>query len=406
MKKTKVAYLVSHPIQYQAPLLANIAKQSTIELKVFFCSNISVAQYFDKGFGRAIKWDTPLLEGYEYEFLPVLIGGSEISFARPLNYRIAWKLFTGHFDVLWIHGYNRLINWWAIIVAKIIGMKVLVRDEAWELDKSIPIIRRLSKRMFFRVLEHLCDGFLSIGTLNREYYRAYGVPDRKIFSMPYAVDNAFFQGKCHETHSNREMLRASLGMEQGRSIILFVGKLEEKKRPQDLLEAYGALSLDGIVEPNPYLIYVGDGTLADDLEKAAGERGWKSIRFLGFKNQRELPQYYDLCDVFVLPSAWAETWGLVVNEAMCAGKAIITSDHIGCHADLVKPGINGELFPAGDVNALAEKLRKLMVDPVLLKNMGHNSLDIIRNWSFNEDIKGLKEALSSVTAKINGDIIR
>jgi hypothetical protein len=71
-KKVKVAYLVSHPIQYQAPLLRRISQEPDIELTVFFGSNFSVREYVDRGFGVDVKWDVPLVDGYGHEFLPVV----------------------------------------------------------------------------------------------------------------------------------------------------------------------------------------------------------------------------------------------------------------------------------------------------------------------------------------------
>ena len=70
--KVKLAYMVSHPIQYQAPLLRRIAQEPDIDLTVFFGSDFSIRGYKDQGFGVDVKWDVPLLDGYRYEFLPVL----------------------------------------------------------------------------------------------------------------------------------------------------------------------------------------------------------------------------------------------------------------------------------------------------------------------------------------------
>ena len=65
----RLAYLVTHPIQYQAPLLRRIAREPDIHLKVFFASDVSIRSFFDPAFKQSIQWDVPLLEGYEYEFL-------------------------------------------------------------------------------------------------------------------------------------------------------------------------------------------------------------------------------------------------------------------------------------------------------------------------------------------------
>src|SRR5580700_893937 len=87
-RKLRLAYFASHPIQYQAPLLREIAQEPDIDLKVFFGSALSVRGYVDSGFGVQVKWDIPLLDGYAHEFLPVVLDvrdGQEVSFLRPLN---------------------------------------------------------------------------------------------------------------------------------------------------------------------------------------------------------------------------------------------------------------------------------------------------------------------------------
>ena len=70
--KIRLAYLVTHPIQYQAPLLRRIAAEPGIDLTVFFCSDFSLQKFLDPDFGQVIAWDIPLMEGYRYEVLPAL----------------------------------------------------------------------------------------------------------------------------------------------------------------------------------------------------------------------------------------------------------------------------------------------------------------------------------------------
>src|ERR1700726_4359424 len=84
-RRLRLAYFVSHPIQYQAPLLRRISSEPDIDLKVFFSSDISVRGYLDQGFGVAVKWDIPLLEGYDHEFLPRMRDSGKVSFSRPVN---------------------------------------------------------------------------------------------------------------------------------------------------------------------------------------------------------------------------------------------------------------------------------------------------------------------------------
>lgn len=394
MAEIRLAYLVTHPIQYQAPLLRRLAGEPGLALTVFFCSDLAVKKYHDPEFGQQIEWDVPLLEGYRHEFLPALGRSDRVSFWRPFNYGLTKRLREGGFQALWIHGYNRWFHWRAMHSAKRLGLKVLVRDEATLISASRGPAKRLLKRAFFAGLKRLAGGFLAIGSLNRDYYRHYGIPDGKIFPVPYAVDNAFFQAGAERAAARREQWRAELGLSPGRPVILYVSKLEPRKRPADLLAAYIRLIESGAVAGPPYLLLVGDGRQRGPLEEVVREKRLEGVRFLGFRNQTELPAFYDLCDVFVLPSV-QEPWGLVVNEVMNAGRAVIVSDQVGCGPDLVKDAENGFIFRAGDIAGLAGALRQVLGNPEKCARLGQKSLEIIRNWSFIEDVKGLKMALTS-----------
>jgi len=217
--------------------------------------------------------------------------------------------------------------------------------------------------------------------------------------MPYAVDNDLFRQKAIEASRKREELRKLHGLDPGRPVILFAGKMVGRKRPQDLLEAYIALSPDGRSEPVPYLLFVGDGEMRCVIEQRAAKLRWSPIRFLGFRNQSGLTGYYDPCDVFVLPSVY-EPWGLVVNEVMNAGRAVIVSDQVGCGADLVRNGENGYIFKATQISELANAISKILENPQKCQLVGEASLGIISKWGFEEDIKGLKEAIHRARGEI------
>jgi glycosyltransferase involved in cell wall biosynthesis len=393
--KVRLAYLVTHPIQYQAPLLRRIATEPGIDLTVFFCSDFSLKSYHDPDFGKIIAWDVPLVGGYRHEILPALGRRDLLSFWRPVNYGLAKRLTRADFDVLCVHGYNRWFHWLAIAWAKIQGLKVLVRDEATRLTGTRYKLKRLAKRIFFLMLRNLCDGFLAIGTLNAEHYQSYGIAPERIFSVPYAVDNAFFRDKAQAAAGEREALRRQLGLAPGRPVILFASKLSPVKRSTDLLEAYIQMSPDQVREPDPCLLFIGEGDQRPALEERARALNWPSIKFLGFKNQTELPRYYDLCDVLVLPSSF-EPWGLVINEVMNAGRAVVVSDQVGCGPDLVKHGENGYVFKAGDVAGLRAALDNVLRSQEKCRALGQKSLEIIEKWGIEEDVVGLKQALARV----------
>jgi glycosyltransferase involved in cell wall biosynthesis len=168
------------------------------------------------------------------------------------------------------------------------------------------------------------------------------------------------------------------------------------------LNAYkNLLSVPG-KEPHPYLVIVGDGEERAALERQAAENGLDGVRFCGFRNQSELPRFFDMATVFVLPSRH-EPWGLIVNEVMNAGRAVVVSDDVGCQPDLVEDGVEGCVFPAGDVAALTDALRRVLATPETAVVMGERALAKIAAWNFEEDVRGLRRAIAQVTRKITAE---
>jgi glycosyltransferase involved in cell wall biosynthesis len=402
--KVKVAYLVSHPIQYQAPLLRRIAQEPDIELTVFFASDFSVQEYVDKGFGVDVKWDVPLLDGYRYEFLPVIWDKRRTGPTSQLNYGIFSRLRGSNaargFDVLWVHGYSTLNALQAMLMAKALGVPVLLRAESRLGRKQNGALKQIAKRVFFNGLKLLVDGVLPIGSLNAAYWGHALGEELPQFPMPYAVDNGYFQSRSQEADLRRGDLSGELNLDPSRPIILFASKLQRRKRCADLLEAYLSLCSEVGSEPVPYLLIVGDGEERAALEKRVSGSGAGGVRFCGFRNQSELPVFLSLATVFVLPSQ-DEPWGLIVNEAMNSGCAVILSDDVGCQPDLVSDGVEGCVFPVGDVDALKDALRQVLESPETAKAMGRRGRKRISMWSYEEDITGLRRAIATVTRRLS-----
>jgi glycosyltransferase involved in cell wall biosynthesis len=388
----RLAYFVSHPIQYQAPLLRRIAREPDIDLEVFFSSDHTVRGYVDEGFGVKVEWDVPLLEGYGSSFLPRWReAGKEPGFWRPLNHGIFERLQGGRFDAVWSHGYSNANSLRVIASAATVGIPVLLRAESTLHDRERGWPKLVAKKGFFRMLRPQVSAVLAIGEANARYWRHYLGEEMPIFRMPYAVDNEFFQKRAAEVAGGRVALRAELGLAPGRPVILFASKLQERKCCADLVAAHRLLR-----EPRPYLLIVGDGEERQRLDQqAAGDPdGHAQIKFLGFRNQTELPRYFDLCDVFVLPSRH-EPWGLVVNEAMNAGRAVVVSDDVGCQEDLVREGETGAVFPVGNVAALAAAIERVLATPETAARMGTAGRAHIGRFSFEQDLAGLRQALAS-----------
>jgi len=393
----RLAYFVSHPIQYQAPLLRLIAQCEDIDLEVFFHSDHSLDEHVDVEFGQAIRWDVPLTEGYKHRFLASAGGGRPVAAGS-----VREQLERGRFDAVWLHGWGARLNRKVWRVARSLGMAVWMRgDTQLACVRGAWWQRRLHHWLMsahFRRLDHC----LAAGTANRLFYRAYGVPEEKITVMPYAVDNDFFQRRSAEAEAERDGMLERLGIERGRAVILFCGKLIEKKGLKTLIESMGCLNEEAGARAMgykpPLLLVVGDGELRDGLEAIAQGVAPGCVKFLGFKNQSELPLYYALCDLFVIPSTY-EPWGLVVNEVMNAARPIIASDVTGCVADLVQEDVNGSIFKAGDADGLAASLRPWLMDADMRRRGGVASLAMINRWGFKEDIVALREVMAKQRAE-------
>jgi glycosyltransferase involved in cell wall biosynthesis len=398
-RRLRLAYLVSHPIQYQAPLLRRIAQQPDIDLTVFYGSDFSVRGYQDQGFGVDVKWDVPLLGGYKHVFLPRLRDGQDVSFATPLNRGIIRHLrgIAGEpaFDAIWLHGYATANSLQAMVAARALGIPVLLRADMWLGDRQRSGLKMAVKRLFMLLLKSMTSGVLTAGTLNAAYWHHYFGDDVPQFLLPYAVDNDYFAQRAQAAQAGRVALQQELALDPARPVILFASKLQARKLCDRLIEAYARLSPAPGVDPHPYLVIVGDGEERASLERQAAATGFTSIRFCGFRNQSELPRFFDVATVFVLP-ARHEPWGLIVNEVMNAARPVIVSDDVGCAPDLVEDGINGRIYPVEDVRALTEALHSVLDPPGVAAAMGQRACERIQGWSFSEDIAGLRQALAAL----------
>lgn len=364
----KLTYLVSHPIQYQAPLLQRIARDEDIRLKVIFVNKSAKGPQYDPGFGTSIQWDVPLREGFDNVDLADTGLAGEIRAA----------------DIIWLHGWQTRTLRRALGQAHQSGTPVLMRGE--NCDIAMPDgtgLRRIAKRAYLNRILGRCSAFLTIGSANAKYYLDRGVGEEKLFLTPYAVDNDRFAAQAAAAASSRGECKHRMGLGRDQPVVLYVGKFERRKRADLLTEAFKNARLQDL---HPALVLVGEGEMEARLRRLAPE-----AVFAGFHNQTTLPALYDMADVVVLPSE-CEPWGLVVNEAMACGTAVVTSDQVGCAADLVTPDC-GVVFPSGDADALAAALvHSLKNAPA----MGRAAAESIRKWNFEEDLRGLKQAIDYV----------
>jgi glycosyltransferase involved in cell wall biosynthesis len=345
----RVVQVVSHPIQYFAPLYRELASRPEIELTVLYERVDSAGEFFDPQFDRVVRWNADLLGGYRWRV------------AGPRGTATAVARLRA--DVVWIHGYARRASWAAAAAARTTGAPVLLRD-----DQTGAVRRRAwrqaAKGLAVRLLLH-GGTVLATGQANRRYFEGLGVAADAIRIVPHSVDNRAFRARAEQLQPRRAELRAALGVHDDRAIVLFCGKLIAQKQPAMLLEAYARVR----AERPCALVVVGDGPLRAATEAAAERLGVADVRFAGFRDQRGIAEAYAAADLLVLPSA-SETWGLVVNEAFNFGLPVVASDRVGCVDDLVAHGQTGLVVGHADVEALAGAIAALVDDADLRAKMG------------------------------------
>lgn len=384
----KLAIVLSHPIQYYAPWFRHLHADPELQLKVFYLWNFGVSQVIDRGFGQKIQWDIPLLEGYDYEFVANTSSNPGTHHIRGLqNPTLIPQIRAYEPDTVLLMNYNYaslyhfLWHWQ--------DCPILFRGDSHRLIPERGIKAWLRQQWITQVYQHF-DRILYVGKANYHYFRTHGVAAEKLFFSPHTIENDRFMAQANLAHDQARQWKQELGIPAHHKVILFAGKFIPKKRPIDLVNAFVQANL-----PDTSLLLVGAGALESDLRTLAAQHS--QIYFAPFQNQSFMPRTYAIADVFVLPSYGnSETWGLAVNEAMCLGKPIIVSDHVGCAEDLVRPGHNGLIFPAGNVEALAQCLQQMLASPATLAIYGEASRQLIQNYSYAQASQGLKQAMGIV----------
>ena len=395
MKKIKIAFFLTHPIQYFSPLFKKLYKNTEIDLTVYYFSDETTKMFEDKEFNKKIKWDINLLEGYNFEFLKNNSLTPTIN--KPpfglINFSILKKIKKEKNDIVIIHGWNYISHWIVFLSCFFRKIPVILRSEMsvrQELKKS-KIKLFFKKIIFKKFLFKKISAFLAIGKENYNFYLYYGVPASKIFFAPYAIDNDRFHEMFNLYKNSREKIKEDEGFGKYKKIVLYVGKLIPKKNPIDLIKAFNMINNKDFA-----LIFIGEGKSRFEIERNIEENSLKNVFIIGFVNQLELWKYYLIADLFVLPSGIGETWGLVVNEAMNFKLPVIVSDTAGCSADLVIDGANGYKFKEGDIKDLSDKISLILSDENMVDKMGEKSLEIIINYSYENTVKGFIKSIYSV----------
>lgn len=270
-------------------------------------------------------------------------------------------------DVVNLPGYYEPAMVMVQLCCRLMRIKVVLSIDSTESDNANIWYKEAIKKFIISN----ANGFFCYGTLAADYMLKLGAKPEQILMRNNAVDNETVQ-QIHDK-TNVKLLKESLQISTEQNFI-YIGRLMEIKNVQRLLEAYQNLKTT-----EWGLILVGEGKDKANILAYIEANNMANVFFIPAQPWQEIPKYMALADVLVLPS-YSEPWGLVVNEAMACGKAIVVSDKCGCAIDLVKNGENGFTFDPFDVDQLAEKLRYFTINPEAASDLGEISREVIRKY--------------------------
>lgn len=370
----RLAIVITHPIQYYVPVFQMLAQKC--HLKVFYTwGKAWLTSRYDPGFEKTIEWDIPLLEGYDFEFVENISAEPGSHHTKGIvNPTIINEIKRFGPDAILVHGYSYKSH---LLTLRHFKGKVPVwfRGDSTLLNEKNSLKSILKKVYLTWVFNHLDKAFY-VGTNSKAYFKKFGLKENQLIFSPHAVDNKRFGIAQFNAVS---ALKKKLGIRVNDVVILYAGKFEAVKNLTILINAFKLIDSNS---KNIKLLLVGNGPQEELLKVLANDD--KRIIFMDFQNQTYLPVIYQTCDLFCLPSN-SETWGLAINEAMAAGKAILASDKVGCAVDLVTAK-NGKIFRSGDLSSLTETLKIMAKDKNQLQQFGLHSSQIIKNWSFEQQV--------------------
>lgn len=378
--KYKVALLHNIITPYRTPIFEKLSQVPFINLKAFFFSESA----------KNRRWKVKNDFKFAYEVLPgiSLNFKSEDLFTYRLNPTIVYHLIKNNFDVLITAGYDSFASHISFFICKlsrkpfILWAGSTVNESNWRRTVSLPWVKFMVRHS---------DAYIAYGTRAKEYLVYLGAKEERIFTAINTVNLDHFSERSRLSKTEKNEIKDRLHI-KNKKVILYVGQLIERKGLRYLIKAFDHLKRKCA---NISLLIVGYGYQEEELKGLCRKERIKDVYFAGHIDIDDIPKFYGIADLFVLPST-EEVWGLVINEAMACGLPIITTDKVGASADLVKEGVNGYIIEEKNIAQLYEAMKKIVLNPSLQKKMGEQSRKVIENFGIDNEVSGFTSAIKYV----------
>jgi len=273
------------------------------------------------------------------------------------------------------------------IISKLLRKPFILWEERWIWTESL--LNNI-KWPFVRLVTLKADLLVVSGSKAKKFYKKEGVNEDRIFIAP----NASYL-EISKYHENKALALRNKFELTGKTVILYLGRVIKPKGIHILLKAFGELCKR---RSDLYLIIAGnlDREYAVELNYIRKQFNLNNVLFIGFVPIDERGSYFKLADIVVYPS-FLDAWGLVINEAMSAGKAVISTTNSGGACDLIKNNVNGYLVPPRNSDALYSALKKLVENPKFIREFGKASRKIIeKGFTYHHMYKGFDKAIKHI----------
>ena len=392
MKISRLAIVVSHPIQHFCPQYTNWAKLNNVELKVFFASKHGLLPYVDKGFGRVVQWT-----GISLDFPHVFLLGAEKNTVDSSidSMDLNEQLTTFSPDVVLLYGYSQQLQKSALQWANSKKLPIIMISDS-ELHAKRGWFKQLVKKLVIPRIFRKISLYLTVGDANEAYYRNYGATDNQFIRCSFPIDIVGYDSVLSVRRKCREDIRFELNIPDHHKVILMVGKLVPWKRQLDLVQFSNSMQS---VRNDVTVVLAGTGQDESKLRGLARHIGSGGVVFAGFVTPETLAKYYCAADIYVHCSE-QEPHSLGISEAIYCGLPVVISDRCGSYGpmDDVRVGLNGFVYQCGNVADLTRRVMYVLNEPAVHSAMSAASTRLGREHQALAHGQALCQALTVINS--------
>jgi glycosyltransferase involved in cell wall biosynthesis len=397
--RRKVLVLVTHVVQYASPTFRMLASDPRLDVTVVYCSMQGAESGMDPEFGIEIRWDEPLLDGYQWVHIPNKSLRPGLGRFFGLWNPGLWKLIrTSKSDAMVIYtGYMNASFWLAVLAAKFSKTAIVFASDTTTLQArdGSGWKTRIKPVIVGGVYKFAADVLMASSEITKNLALKLGLPEERVSVTRSGTNKEAWVARTKKF--DRAATRSELNLPTSAPVVFYCAKLQEWKRPLDLLNGFAQADV-----ANAYVVFAGEGPQKQELIKQAEALGIADrVRVLGFVNLSQLPALYNAADLFALPSRF-DNCPLVVPEAMFSGFPVILSDAVEGRLNMIREGQSGYVYRCGDIDSLAKILRRVLSDSAHLEQLKKGVSQQMESWTIEDFLDSWNDAVERAIVHLHG----